>query len=114
MRKHNGMRPQDVAILLKICALGQQPWQMAGLASSLRISISEVSESLNRSQLAGLIDFTKKKVNRQNLLARQEAEILISYIDLYNLWVERPLKKLYIGEGAEQKIFEDQNPAFVL
>lgn len=68
MRKHNGMRPQDVAILLKICALGQQPWQMAGLASSLRISISEVSESLNRSQLAGLIDFTKKKVNRQNLL----------------------------------------------
>jgi hypothetical protein len=68
MRQQNGMRPQDVAILLKICALAQQPWQMAGLANSLRISISEVSESLNRSQLAQLIDFSKKRVNRQNLL----------------------------------------------
>ena len=67
MRKHNGMRPQDVAILLKICALGEQSWQLAGLAASLRVSISEVSESLNRSQFAGLIDFTKKRVNRQNL-----------------------------------------------
>jgi len=68
MRKHNGMRPQDVAILLKIIALGDKPWQLAGLANSLRISISEVSESLNRSRLAGLIDHNKKKINRQNLL----------------------------------------------
>ena len=67
MRRHNGMRPQDVAILLKICALAEHPWQLAGLAAALRISISEVSESLNRSQLAGLIDFKKKRVNRQNL-----------------------------------------------
>ncbi len=38
------------------------------LATSLRISISEISESLNRSRIAGLIDYNKKKVNRQNLL----------------------------------------------
>ncbi len=68
MRKHNGMRPQDVAILLKILAMEGQHWQLSGLANSLRISISEISESLNRSRIAGLIDHNKKRVNRQNLL----------------------------------------------
>ncbi len=68
MRKHNGMRPQDVAILLKIVAIDNVSWQLAGIANALRISISEISESLNRSRIAGLIDYNKKKVNRQNLL----------------------------------------------
>jgi len=62
------MRPQDVAILLKIVSMNTQNWQLAGLANSLRISISEISESLNRSRIAGLIDYNKKKINRQNLL----------------------------------------------
>ena len=68
MRKHNGMRPQDVAILLKIIAMDNQHWQLSGLSSSLFISISEISESLNRSRIASLIDFDKKKINRQNLM----------------------------------------------
>lgn len=68
MRKHNGMRPQDVAILLKIIAVNKSSWQLAELSGELFISISEISESLNRSQLAGLIDHTKKKVHKQNLL----------------------------------------------
>jgi hypothetical protein len=67
MRKHNGMRPQDVVILLKIIALGKKEWQNKDLAQSLFISGSEVSEALNRNQLAGLIDFDKKRVNRQGL-----------------------------------------------
>ena len=68
MRKHNGMRPQDVAILLKIISINSESWQMVSLANSLRISISEISESLNRSRIAGLIDYNKKRINRQNLL----------------------------------------------
>lgn len=68
MRKHNGMRPQDIAILLKIIALNDQHWQLASLSNALRISISEISESLNRSQFAGLIDHQKKHINRQNFL----------------------------------------------
>ena len=67
MRKHNGMRPQDIAILLKIIALGKKQWQNKDLAQSLYISASEVSEALNRNNLAGLIDFEKRKVNRQGL-----------------------------------------------
>jgi len=68
MRKHNGMRPQDIVILLKIIALGDKPWQLKDLARDLFISPSEVSESLNRSHFAGLIDYNKKRVSRQNLM----------------------------------------------
>jgi hypothetical protein len=62
------MRPQDVAILLKIVSKDSEHWHLAEIANSLRISISETSESLNRSRIAGLIDPTKKKINRQNLM----------------------------------------------
>ena len=67
MRKHNGMRPQDIAILLKIIALKRVNWQLKDISNALHISISEVSESLNRSQFAGLLDFYKKRVNRNAL-----------------------------------------------
>ena len=67
MRKHNGMRPQDIAILLKIIALEKSNWQIIELANSLFISISEISESLNRSRTGGLIDYNKKLINRQSL-----------------------------------------------
>lgn len=62
------MRPQDIAILLKIVALNKNNWQLAELSSSLRISISEISESLNRSMIARLIDFSKKNINLQSFV----------------------------------------------
>jgi len=68
MRKHNGMRPQDVAILLKIIALKSNDWQLVPLSSNMLISISEISESLNRSRLAGLVDYQKKRPNKQSIL----------------------------------------------
>ena len=55
------MRPQDIAILLKIVALGNPAWQLKPLSKLLSISISEISESLNRSRIAGLIDHHKKE-----------------------------------------------------
>lgn len=68
MRKHNGMRPQDVAILIKIIALENQQWQLQPLSNLLFISISELSDSLNRSRLAGLVDHSKKNPNRNSIL----------------------------------------------
>jgi hypothetical protein len=69
MRKHNGMRPQDIVILLKITIFPEKPeWKMMDLVSSLYVSQSEISESLNRSSLAGLIDVRKKKVMRLSLM----------------------------------------------
>lgn len=61
------MRPQDIVILLKIISLGEKKWQLKDLARTLYISPSEISESLNRSKSANLVDYNKAKVNRQNL-----------------------------------------------
>jgi hypothetical protein len=68
MKKHVGMRPQDIVILLKLISLGEKAWLGKDLASSLRISNSEVSESLHRSHFAGLVDSTKRVVRRQAML----------------------------------------------
>ncbi len=68
MKKHSGMRPQDVVILLKITAKGNNPWLMKDLSSELEISASEVSESLNRSMLAGLISANKQTLMKSALL----------------------------------------------
>lgn len=62
------MRPQDIVILLKIMITTESEWQYRDLASSLYLSISEISESLYRSHLAGLVDESKKKVFRKSLL----------------------------------------------
>jgi len=64
MRKHNGMRPQDIVVLLKIIVLGSQEWQFLDLSRALYISPAEISESLHRSSLAGLIDYNRKRVNK--------------------------------------------------
>ncbi len=66
MRKHTGIRPQDIVILLKILSLEKEPWLAKDLASSLFLSGSEVSESLNRSGYAGLLDTQKKRVQKLN------------------------------------------------
>lgn len=68
MNKHNGMRPQDVVVLLKIATLKDQKWFGKDLAAALFISSSEVSESLNRSSFAGLLDTDKRKLMRQSFL----------------------------------------------
>jgi hypothetical protein len=67
MKKHNGMRPLDVVVLLKIISNQNKAWKTRDLAYDLNISLSEISESLNRSMIAGLLDATKKKVFVKNL-----------------------------------------------
>jgi predicted transcriptional regulator len=68
MKKHSGMRPHDIAVLLKIASKGQQSWYMKDLAHELGISASEISESLNRSVIAGLMSSDKKTINKLSLL----------------------------------------------
>lgn len=68
MKKHSGMRPQDIVVLLDIISRNGNNWMMKDIAQGVNISSSEVSESLNRSYVAGLIDKSKKKVMRHALL----------------------------------------------
>lgn len=68
MKKHNGMRPHDIIVLLKIAAKGSESWLMKDLAHELSISASEVSESLHRSAFAGLISNNKRNLMISGLL----------------------------------------------
>ncbi len=68
MKKHSGMRPHDIVVLLKIAAKKEQPWMMKDLSLELGISASEITESLNRSAIAGLIASDKKRLMKLSIL----------------------------------------------
>lgn len=68
MKKHSGMRPHDIAVLLKIASKEQNNWYMKDLAYELEISPSEISESINRSIIAGLISSDKKTLKKLAVL----------------------------------------------
>lgn len=56
MRKFNGLRPQDVVVLLKLAAGGEHHgWLGKDLARALALSPSEVSESLARCRYCRLL-----------------------------------------------------------
>ena len=60
----SNMKPQDVVILLKIIAGNSEDWQQVPLADALKMSQSEVSQSVARSKYAGLLESSGKKVMR--------------------------------------------------
>lgn len=64
---HNGMRPQDLAVLIKV-SISDNNWLNKDVAKALYISPAEVSYSLQRSAIAGLIDPSKRKVMKLALL----------------------------------------------
>ncbi|GAB3638955.1 hypothetical protein GCM10027422_45460 [Hymenobacter arcticus] len=55
MRKFNGLRPQDVVLLLKLIANLQRAWLGKDLARALHLSASEVSEALARCRFSRLL-----------------------------------------------------------
>ncbi len=59
MQVHNGMRPQDVVVLLKF-ALFREYFSLPDLARGIGISVSETSKSLQRSRYSGLITLENK------------------------------------------------------
>ena len=66
-KRQISMRPQDVVILLKKTTPAGMAMTGKQLADSLGISQSEVSESLERSRVSGLLDDATKRVNTQAL-----------------------------------------------
>lgn len=61
------MRPQDIAVLLKII-ISPPDWMNKDIADGLLLSPSEVSYSLQRSAIAELVDPSKRKVMRKTFL----------------------------------------------
>jgi hypothetical protein len=68
MKKHGGMRPQDIAILVWIASLKNENWTMKDVSIKLLVSASEVSESLHRSSYSGLLSADKRLVMKNSLL----------------------------------------------
>jgi len=68
MGVQQGLKPQDVLVILKIVTLGEQPWRVIDLAQKLGISASEVSMGLERARRVGMLGPEKRKVMRAPLL----------------------------------------------
>lgn len=68
MKIHQGIRPHDVVILLKMITIRKHNWYLKDLAAELKISQSEISESLNRSRIAGFLSNNKRVVDRESLV----------------------------------------------
>lgn len=66
MKKHSGMRPQDILVLLRITSIKNSEWLNLDIANFLKISQSEVSEALNRCRIVRLIDDDKRKVYKNS------------------------------------------------
>ncbi len=62
------MKPQDVAVLVHLVALGRVPWTYRKLAASIGLSVSELSASVGRSTYAGLVHPTSRVPVRAALL----------------------------------------------
>lgn len=108
MKKHNGMRPHDVVVLLKIASKGSAPWMMKDLALELGISQSEVSESLNRSVYAGLIADDKKSVMKSALLEFLEFGLKYMYPQQLGA-VVRGMPTAFSAPPLADKIVSDEN-----
>ena len=79
MKKHNGMRPQDIVVLLKIISIRDDDWRNKDIA--IGISPSEVSEALNRCKIARLIDSKKRRININSL-----EEFLVYGLNSMDYW----------------------------
>jgi len=64
MKKHNGMRPHDIVILLKMITLGDKKWSIEEVSDNLDISIGEISKAMDRNVIAGLVSSDKVRVNK--------------------------------------------------
>lgn len=68
MTRTPSMRPQDIVVLLGIETMDDPSWRQNELARTVMLSASEVTESLERSKRAGLLDESKRKVRKKALL----------------------------------------------
>lgn len=69
MRSLNGIKPQDILILLKILLWEDRPdWKSINLAQELGLSPFEISIGLNRCQSSHFLDASKRKLMKSAFL----------------------------------------------
>ncbi len=62
MKASQGIKPQDILVVLKILSLRRKPWRAIDVAHDLGISPSEVSMALGRARRVGFLDEARRNV----------------------------------------------------
>ncbi len=108
MREHKGMRPQDVVVLLKLAST-EEDLKIRDLSSQLFISASEVSESLNRSAISGLLSPGTRRVNTEPFLKFLEHGL--SYVFpaqlgpvMNGMYTAHSESSLYLNFSSDEKL----------
>ncbi len=57
---------------------------------------------------------TVQGTTKAKLIKEQETQILIEFIEAQSIWYKDVNVSMYIGEGAEQKVYEFADPKFIL
>lgn len=109
MKEHKGMRPQDIVLLLKLIIDSDQEIRIKDLSSKLFISASEISESLNRSAIAGLLNPQNRSVNREAFL--KFLEFGLPYVFpaqlgpvVQGMYTAHSESSLYLSFSSEEKL----------
>lgn len=66
MQQSISLKPQDVALLVKLLSIKKEDWRQIDLAFDLKLSQSEIAKALARLSKAGLVN--NKRVNRSAAL----------------------------------------------
>lgn len=66
MQQSISLKPQDVALLVKLLSIKKEDWRQIDLAFALNLSQSEIAKALARLSKAGLVN--NKRVNRSAAL----------------------------------------------
>ncbi len=109
MKEHKGMRPQDVIILLKLVIDGEEGSRIKELSSKLFISASEVSESINRSSIAGLLLPNSRGVNKEPFLKFLEHGLQYVFPAqlgpvMKGIYTAHSESSLYLSFSSEEKL----------
>jgi len=109
MSKENStMRPQDIFVLLKIIACGDEPWLQMPMAKELGLAQSEMSRSIARSKYAGLLDATGRKVRRLALMDFIEYGLTYVFPQRPGSMV-RGIPTSHSASPLKQQILSDEN-----
>lgn len=109
MKEHKGMRPQDVIILLKLAIVGDEGSRIKDLSLNLYISASEVSESINRSSIAGLLLPNSRVVNKEPFLKFLEHGLQYVFPAqlgpvMKGIYTAHSESSLYLSFSSEEKL----------
>lgn len=107
MKQHKGIRPHDIVILLKVISRQKENWFAKDLAFELYISQSEVSESLHRSSISGLLSQDKKRVMKSRFLEFLEFGLPVVFPQVPGAMV-RGMPTAHSGPSLRKKFMSDE------